>query len=124
MNAVFRQRGDAIDYIPATDVDWFTADGVEGSHTCFPLTSQCYVLRVQLQVPSGRVLELCLGQNSCTQSCIDNKSKPGPAQLDLQYQVGGLCGYSDDTTGKIQVRSVDGQGGCAPYVIAFRYDPC
>jgi hypothetical protein len=111
---------------PGTDVDWYTATGEEDSHTCLPLTSQCYYFKARLQVPAGRHLKLCVVQDYCSasSSCADNAGTPGPQQLDVQYKVSGTCALNDDTDAKIQVQQLDGQGGCQSYTLSINYDEC
>jgi len=84
------------------------------------------VLKVQVDVPAGRAFQLCLQQTTCaaTPSCVDNASQPGPKTLTAQYQVDGTCSYTDDTDARILIKPADGKGGCAPYTLSFRYDPC
>lgn len=111
---------------PGTDVDWFRADGEEKSHTCMPLTSQCYTFKVRVEVPAGRNLKVCVYEESCSGSsdCADNASIPGPAKLDVEYNVSGTCALNDDTDARILVEQLDNKGGCAPYTVAFNYDEC
>jgi hypothetical protein len=110
---------------PATDVDWYSAEGLEDSHTCFPLTSQCYYFKVQLIVPAGRELKVCVLSDSCTGSmtCANNQGSPGPKTLTVQFKVSGTCGFDDDTSARILVTPLD-TGGCATYSVGFRYDEC
>jgi hypothetical protein len=108
---------------PGTDIDWFTAKGEEKSHTCLPLTSQCYKLKVKLTVPAGRKLKVCVYKDSCTAlgTC---KSGTGPTVLDVEYKVSGTCAFNDDTDAKIKVEQQDGTGGCDPYEVSFNYNDC
>jgi len=111
---------------PGADIDWFTASGNEGSHTCLPLTSQCYYFKVKLSVPQGRKLRVCVYKDSCTASgtCADNAATPGPAVLNVQYKVSGTCAFNDDTDAKILIEPLDGTGGCDPYEVSYNYDEC
>ncbi len=108
---------------PAADIDWYTAEGEEGSHTCLPFTSQCYKFKVKLTVPAGRKLKVCVYKESCTAfgSC---KTGTGPTVLDVEYKVSGTCAFSDDTDAKILVEQQDGTGGCDPYEVSFNYNDC
>ena len=109
---------------PSSDIDWFRAEGEEGSHTCLPFTNQKYYFKVRLTVPTGRVLRVCVRRGGCSGSlvCADNASSPTTTQLNVQYKVSGTCAFNDDTTAYFKVESIDGQGACDPYTIAFNYD--
>ncbi len=102
---------------PPNDVDWFYAQGKEGTHTCFPWTNQYYYFKVRIYVPAGRVFKACLGHNSCSVSC-----KTGSGTISLQYTRKGTCTYTDDTTGFIMVQAADGKTSCKSYTVSFNYD--
>lgn len=108
---------------PATDVDWYLAKGLEASHLCVPGTSQKYTFTVRLLVPAGRMLKVCLYQDSClgTSSCKDNMGMPGPTTLELSYGVKGICTVNDDTEARIMVHGVDGKHTCDPYTLQLNY---
>ena len=112
--------------IPSGDVDWYTAKGEEGSNWCIPGTSECFYLKVRLDVPAGRKLKVCVMQDSCTAgaTCADNTATPGPQQLNVQYKVNGTCALNDDTYPRIWVEQLDATGGCGPYTISVNYDAC
>lgn len=111
---------------PPVDVDWYTAKGEEGSGLCFPGTSECFYLKVRLDVPVGRHLKVCVMQDSCSAgaTCAKNASVPGPQQLNVQYKVNGTCALNDDTYPKIWVEQLDAAGGCDSYTIAVNFDEC
>ena len=118
MGAAWITRSATLD--PASDVDWFSAKGLEKSHTCFPGTSQKYYFKARLQVPAGRTLKVCVYKGSCSGSSAC-KSGAGPTQLEAQVKVSGICGLNDDTEARILVQNLGSNGGCAPYSISFYY---
>ena len=102
---------------PPTDVDWFYANGYEGTHACVPWSSQKYYFKVRVYVPAGRTFKACVGNNSCSVSC-----KTGSGVISLQYTRSGKCAYTDNTTGYIMVQAVDGKTGCKSYTVSFNYN--
>lgn len=108
---------------PASDVDWYTAKGVEKNHTCFPGTSQKFAFHVKLAVPAGRRMRVCVYKGSCSgsASCQDNATSPGPYTLAVKYDVKGICALDDDTEARILVQNLGGAAGCAPYTVQFTY---
>jgi hypothetical protein len=111
---------------PISDPDWYSAKGLEGSHVCFPFTSQCYTFTVRVEVPTGRKFKVCLYQDACsaTATCASNSTLPGPVQLEAQYNVSGTCTLNDDTTAYILVEPLDLLTDCTPYKILVNYDQC
>jgi len=111
---------------PATDADWYAAKATEKSHTCLPLTSQCFYFKVRVDVPAGRRFKLCVHKDTCSgaSSCANNQGTPGPIQLNVQYKVDGTCALNDDTEARIAVTPMDSTGDCSPYTLAYRYDEC
>ena len=105
---------------PASDVDWFSAKGLEKSHSCFPGTSQKYYFKVRLQIPAGRKLKVCVYAGSCSGSSSCG-SGTGPTQVEVQYKVSGVCALNDDTEARILVQNLGSGGGCAPYSVSFYY---
>jgi hypothetical protein len=111
---------------PAGDVDWFTAVGEEASNWCVPGTGECFYLKARLQVPTGRLLKICVMQDSCgaIPTCADNAGAPGPVQLDVQYKVDGTCALNDDTQARIWVEQLDTTGTCDSYTISVNFNEC
>jgi hypothetical protein len=111
---------------PLSDPDWYGAKGLEGSHVCFPFTSQCYTFSVKVDVPTGRRFKLCVYEDSCsvTPTCASNPTLPGPTTLTVQYTVNGTCTLNDDTSAKILVEPLDLLNDCLPYKLSFNYDQC
>jgi len=111
---------------PSNDVDWYMADGTEGSNFCFPGTTECFNFKVRVDVPAGRRLKVCVMKESCTAgaTCADNGTNPGPTQLNVKYGVSGTCALDDDTKAVIWVEQLDALGDCDAYTIAVNYDEC
>lgn len=108
----------------ASDVDWFSATGVEASGTCIPFTSECFQFKVQVSVPAGRTLKVCLYKDNCNgaSTCVSNLS--GQTTLTTQFKLDGTCAYTDDASARIMVQPTDGKGSCDNYSVIFRYDSC
>jgi hypothetical protein len=101
--------------LPAGDTDTFQVHLSEGSHTCFPGTSQSYDALIQLTPPPGTNLRLSYNINGC-----DNTWK-----YDLGNGIcvswGGTCGGTDDRDYFFQVYGVGGANSCLNYTLTITY---
>ena len=105
---------------PGSDVDWFSAKGLEKNHSCFPGTSQKFTFKVRVQVPAGRSFKVCVYKGSCSGSSSCG-SGAGPTQVEVTYKVKGICALNDDTEARILVQNLSTKGGCPPYSVSFYY---
>ena len=105
---------------PVGDVDWFSGEGQESSHTCIPFTSQTYYFRLRVTVPAGRNVKACVVKGACSgqDSC---QSKTGPAQINVSYKVAGTCTLNDDTKARMMVQALDSKHDCTNYTITYGY---
>lgn len=106
---------------PATDVDWYSAKGLEKNHSCIPGFSQSFYFKVRVQVPAGRTLRACVYKDGCAGNS-DCKVASGPSQISVQYKVNGICALTDDTEARILVQNQGSAAGCDPYSVSFSYD--
>ncbi len=102
--------------LPATDVDVFQAHLVEGSHTCFPGTSQPYDARVDVIPPSG--VDLRIKYN--TSGTCDN-TWTDLATTSICYSWTGTCGATDNRDLYFQVFGYDNANSCLPYTFVVTY---
>ena len=102
---------------PPGDIDWFSGTGIEGSHSCWPFSTQYYYFKLRVYVPAGRTFRVCLGNNTCSPSCV-----VGTGTISMQYTRKGTCGYQDNTTGIFSVQAVDNKTGCQSYTVQFNYN--
>jgi hypothetical protein len=106
---------------PSGDADWYAVKAIEGTHACFPGTSQTYYFRARVTVPAGRKLKVCVYKDSCLASgtCAE---KAGPTTIEARYKVNGRCGGNDDTSARVLVHATDASGACPPYTLGLKYD--
>jgi hypothetical protein len=103
--------------LPATDVDTFQVHLSEGSHTCFPLTSQPYDARIDVIPPAG--VELQLRYN--TSSCNNTWTTPSPGATSICYAWTGTCGVTDDRDLYFQVFGNNNANSCLDYTFVVTY---
>ncbi len=105
---------------PPGDVDWFSAQGKEASHSCLPFTSQTYYFSFRVDVPAGRQVKACVVKRSCsgTDTC---QTVTGPAQINVKYKVSGTCAFTDDTSARLLGQALDSKQHCTPYSLSFNY---
>jgi hypothetical protein len=99
--------------LPSGDADTYTVNLREGSHTCFPLTSQSYNTKVTLLSSDAT---LSLGNNLST--CNNTWSASGNT---ICVNWGGTCGGSDDITIYLHVTGVGGASACSAYSLQVQY---
>ena len=104
---------------PPGDIDFFSAKGLEGNHTCVPWTNQYYYFKARVYVPSGRIFHVCVFKGSCSGAAT---CKTGSGTVEVQFTVKGTCAYTDDTWAYIRVYATDGKKGCEKYTVAFNYN--
>jgi hypothetical protein len=103
--------------LPAGDVDTFHVHFSEGSHTCFPGTSQSYAALVQVTPPANT--NLLLSVDNTNESCDNNWKNYNSTGICLTWC--GTCGSTDDTDWYFQVSGISGANSCQNYTITFTY---
>jgi hypothetical protein len=103
--------------LPAGDVDTFHVHFSEGSHTCFPGTSQSYAALVQVTPPAGA--NLLLSVDNTAESCDNNWKNYASTGICVTWC--GTCASSDDTDWYFQVSGINSANSCADYTITFTY---
>jgi hypothetical protein len=101
--------------LPAGDTDTFHVHLTEGSHTCFPGTSQSYDALIQLTPPPGVNLGLNYNINGC-----DNTWKNDLGN-GICVSWGGTCGGTDDRDYYFQIYGAAGANSCATYTLTITY---
>jgi hypothetical protein len=103
--------------LPAGDADTYTIPLIEGSHTCFPGTSQNYWAVVTLSAPEGN-LTLNFKSSSIT-TCDNAWGSQGTA---ICTHWTGTCSLTDDLTTYVQVVGVNGAAqSCNNYTLTIHY---
>ena len=103
--------------LPTGDVDTFHVHFTEGSHTCFPGTSQSYAALVQVTAPANTSLLLSVDNNN--ETCDNTWKNFSSTGICLTWC--GSCGGSDDTDWYFQVSGIAGANSCQNYTITFTY---
>ncbi len=108
------------------DTDWYAIFAIEDSHTCIPLTNQCYfALDIEFTPPDVAayenyqmcvVPETCSGTEICTESA-DWDAQTGRYVLSVQWQ--GTCGGNDDTQFYVKIARDGGQESCEQYSLEY-----
>ena len=101
--------------LPSGDTDTFHIHLTEGSHTCFPGTSQSYDALIQLTPPAGVGLGLNYNINGC-----DNTWKNDLGN-GICVSWGGTCGGNDDRDFYFQVYGAGGANACVNYTLTITY---
>ncbi|HEX6839520.1 MAG TPA: hypothetical protein VF334_23245, partial [Polyangia bacterium] len=101
--------------LPSGDTDTFHIHLTEGSHTCFPGTSQSYDALIQLTPPAGVGLGLNYNINGC-----DNTWKNDLGN-GICVSWGGTCGGNDDRDFYFQVYGANGANACVNYTLTITY---
>jgi hypothetical protein len=101
--------------LPSDDTDTFHIHASEGSHTCFPGTSQSYAALIQLTPPAGANLNLNYNVGGCDNTW---KSDLGTA---ICVTWCGSCGGSDDRDWYFQVYGINGANACVDYTLTITY---
>jgi hypothetical protein len=101
--------------LPSGDTDTFQVHLTEGSHTCFPGTSQHYDAVIELTPPAGVNLNFNYNTSSC-----DNTWK-NDLGTGICVCWGGTCGSTDDRDFYFQVYGVSGANSCVDYTISVTY---
>ncbi len=101
--------------LPSGDTDTFHIHLSEGSHTCFPGTSQSYTALIQLTPPPGVNLNLNYNVSGC-----DNTWK-NDLGTGICVTWCGTCGGTDDRDFYFQVYGVNGANACVDYTLAVTY---
>jgi hypothetical protein len=103
--------------LPAGDVDVFTVNLHEGSHSCFPLTGQSYQALVVVSPPASTSLTLEYDLSGCQGAWESN----GTGGVCISW--GGTCSVDDSRTYAFRVSGTAGQSSCAPYTLSVTYCP-
>jgi hypothetical protein len=101
--------------LPAGDTDTYHVHLSEGSHTCFPGTSQSYDALIELTPPAGVALGLNYNINGC-----DNTWK-NDLGIAVCVSWGGTCGGTDDRDFYFQVYGSANANSCANYTLKITY---
>jgi hypothetical protein len=103
--------------LPSGDVDTFHIHFTEGSHTCFPGTSQSYAALVQVTPPANTALLLSV--DNTNETCDNNWKNYNSTGICVTWC--GSCGSTDDTDWYFQVSGISGANSCSNYTITFTY---
>lgn len=101
--------------LPSGDTDTFHIHATEGSHTCFPGTSQAYTALIQLTPPPGVNLSLNYNVGGC-----DNTWK-NDLGTGICVTWCGTCASSDNRDWYFQVYGVNGANACMNYTLTITY---
>jgi hypothetical protein len=101
--------------LPSGDLDTFRVHLTEGSHVCFPGTSQHYDSLIQLTPPLNVNLGLSYNVNACDNTW---KSDLGNG---ICVAWNGTCGSDDSRDFYFQVYGAGGANSCADYTITITY---
>lgn len=102
--------------LPSGDTDTFAAYLHEGSHVCFPGTSQSYQAKVYVNASDGTPLQFGYNLNGCdnTWTTVSNGSA-------LCISWGGTCSADDSQHFYFQVQGVGGASSCSNYTLSVQY---
>jgi uncharacterized repeat protein (TIGR02543 family) len=103
--------------VPAGDFDFYRVYFEEGSHTCFPFTSQDFTIEVELSPPTGLDYDLYLYADDGT--LLDSSMNGGSTSEYIRYDYNGTCTIDDSIYLYIEVRPWSGYWGCGEYTLTL-----
>lgn len=101
--------------LPSGDTDTWHIHVTEGSHICFPGTSQSYTALVQIAPPPGANLNLQVNVNSCNNTWTTYNG------TGICVTWCGTCSADDSRDWYFQVYGVSGANSCGNYTLTVNY---
>jgi hypothetical protein len=100
--------------LPSSDLDTFTFYAHEGTHLCFPGTSQTFAAEVKVLNVSGlAVVDMV--------SCGDPAPSLNSTVTDVCIPWPGTCGIDDSRSLTVQVRRTSGAQSCNDYTLQIQF---